>query len=120
MITEKLQQTEDRYLEIQAMLADAQAEYESAAYYNYGAAQSWDSGLLKGKGSRAMSAKVKLVSARMATKVALDAIQILGGYGYIKEFPVERYMRDAKLMEIGAGTNEMMRVLIARDMLGEL
>jgi isovaleryl-CoA dehydrogenase len=54
----------------------------------------------------------------MATKVALDAIQILGGYGYIKEFPVERYMRDAKLMEIGAGTNEMLRVIAARELLG--
>lgn len=105
---------------LQAMLADGQAEYESAAAYTYGAAQMWDEGKLGGSDSRSIGAKVKLVAARMATKVALDAIQILGGYGYIKEFPVERYMRDAKLMEIGAGTNEMLRVLIARDLLGEL
>ncbi|MBI3555210.1 MAG: acyl-CoA dehydrogenase family protein [Deltaproteobacteria bacterium] len=105
---------------IQAMLADGQAEYEAARFYTYGSAQMWDEGKLTGSSSRALSAKVKLVAARMATKVALDAIQILGGYGYIKEFPVERYMRDAKLMEIGAGSNEMMRVIAARDMLGDL
>jgi isovaleryl-CoA dehydrogenase len=89
----------------------------AARYYTYGAAKMWDEGKLAGASSRAISAKVKLVAARMATKVALDAIQILGGYGYIKEFPVERYMRDAKLMEIGAGTNEMLRVIAAREML---
>jgi alkylation response protein AidB-like acyl-CoA dehydrogenase len=44
----------------------------------------------------------------------------LGGYGYTKEYPVERYMRDAKLMEIGAGTNEIMRLIIARELLKEL
>ena len=59
-------------------------------------------------------------TAQMATKVALDAIQILGGYGYTREFPVERAMRDAKLIEIGAGTNEVMRLIIARQMLGEV
>jgi isovaleryl-CoA dehydrogenase len=105
---------------IQAMLADGQAEYEAAAHYTYNAAKAWDEGMLDPVNSRALGAKVKLVAARMATKVALDAIQILGGYGYTREFPVERYMRDAKLMEIGAGTNEILRVLIARDMLGEL
>lgn len=105
---------------IQQMLADGQAEYEAASAYTYNAAKMWDEGLLSGGSSRAMSAKVKLVAGRMATKVALDAIQILGGYGYIKEFPVERYMRDAKLIEIGAGTNEMLRVIAARDMLGAL
>lgn len=105
---------------IQQMLADGQAEYEASANYVYNAAQAWDRGELAPVNSRALGAKVKLVSARMATKVALDAVQILGGYGYTREFPVERYMRDAKLMEIGAGTNEILRVIIARDMLGDL
>ncbi|MEW6057141.1 MAG: acyl-CoA dehydrogenase family protein [Bdellovibrionota bacterium] len=106
---------------IQAMLADAQAAYEAAAHYTYNIAKAWDEGLLdSNEASRASSAKVKLFAAPMATKVALDAIQILGGYGYIKEFPVERYMRDAKLVEIGAGTNEMLRVITARSMLGDL
>ena len=53
----------------------------------------------------------------MATQAGLDAIQLLGGYGYMKEYPVERYMRDAKLMEIGAGTNEVMRGIIAKELL---
>ncbi len=105
---------------LQFMLADGYAEYEASATHTYSAAMMWDKGLLDPKTSRAVGAKVKLVAARMATKVALDAIQILGGYGYIKEFPVERYMRDAKLMEIGAGTNEVMRIITAREVLGEL
>ncbi len=104
---------------IQKMLADGAAAYDAARYYCYGAAKEWDLGLLGGAGSRSVSAKVKLVAAQMATQIALDAIQILGGYGYTKEFPVERYMRDAKLMEIGAGTNEILRVITARDLLQE-
>lgn len=105
---------------LQAMLAEAQADYEASAAYTYNSAHAWDLGLLGQGSSRAVSAKVKLFTAQVATKIALDAIQILGGYGYIKEFPVERYMRDAKLMEIGAGTNEMLRVITARDLLGDL
>jgi alkylation response protein AidB-like acyl-CoA dehydrogenase len=66
-----------------------------------------------------MAASCKLFAAEMATKVGLNAIQILGGYGYTKEYPVERYMRDAKLMEIGAGTSEVMRMIVARDILKE-
>jgi len=58
----------------------------------------------------------KLFSSEMATRAALEAIQIHGGYGYIKEFPVERYLRDAKLMEIGEGTSEVQRVILARGM----
>lgn len=108
------------FQQIQERLAEAQANYEACAAYTYQAAKEWDEGLLDPTRSRSLGAKVKLVTAQMATKVALDAIQILGGYGYIKEFPVERYMRDAKLMEIGAGTNEMLRVITAREMLGEM
>jgi len=84
----------------------------------YQAAKMWDLGEMKGKEASMMAAKAKLQSAQMATQVALDAIQILGGYGYTREFPVERFMRDAKLMEIGAGTNEILRIIIARQMLG--
>lgn len=58
----------------------------------------------------------KLFGSEMATKAALDAIQIHGGYGYIKEFPVERYLRDAKLLEIGEGTSEIIRLVIARGL----
>jgi len=73
---------------------------------------------MDGKEASMMAAKAKLQAAQMATQVGLDAIQILGGYGYTREFPVERQMRDAKLVEIGAGTNEVLRVIIARQMLG--
>ena len=58
----------------------------------------------------------KLFGSEMATKAALEAIQIHGGYGYINEFPVERYMRDAKLLEIGEGTSEVIRLVIARSL----
>jgi alkylation response protein AidB-like acyl-CoA dehydrogenase len=53
----------------------------------------------------------------MATRIALDAIQIMGGYGYMKEYDVERYMRDAKLVEIGGGTSEIQKLIIARELL---
>ena len=105
---------------IQERLAEATANYEASRALVYNCAKMWDEGLLIGKEASVLSAKAKLHSAQMATKVALDAIQILGGYGYTREFPVERMMRDAKLMEIGAGTNEVMRLIIARQMLGEI
>ena len=55
----------------------------------------------------------------MTTKIALDAIQLHGGYGYSREFPLERFMRDNKLNEIGAGTNEVMIMIIAKDLMRE-
>jgi len=62
------------------------------------------------------AAIAKLFCSEMATKAALEAIQIHGGYGYIKEFPVERYLRDTKLLEIGEGTSEVQRIIIARGL----
>jgi alkylation response protein AidB-like acyl-CoA dehydrogenase len=55
-----------------------------------------------------------------AMKVATDAVQIFGGYGYTREFPVERYMRDAKIMQIYEGTNQIQRLIIAKELLGGL
>jgi alkylation response protein AidB-like acyl-CoA dehydrogenase len=81
----------------------------------YSAARAYD----KGQREMALGSMSKLFAARVATNAGLEAIQILGGYGYMKEYPVERYMRDAKLMEIGAGTNEVMRILIARSLFTE-
>jgi len=107
------------FQQIQERLTEAAAWYEACRTLTFTAAKMWDLNLLHGKDASMMAAKAKLQSAQMATQVALDAIQILGGYGYTREFPVERYMRDAKLMEIGAGTNEILRVVIARQMLGE-
>jgi isovaleryl-CoA dehydrogenase len=108
------------FQQIQERLTEASAWYEACRALTYNAARMWDLGLMTGKDASMMAAKAKLQSAQMATQVGLDAIQILGGYGYIREFPVERYMRDAKLMEIGAGTNEVLRLVIARHMLGEV
>jgi isovaleryl-CoA dehydrogenase len=59
-----------------------------------------------------------LLASESAVKVSLEAIQALGGAGYTKDWPVERYMRDAKLLDIGAGTNEIRRMLIGRELIG--
>ncbi|MCM2278218.1 MAG: acyl-CoA dehydrogenase family protein [Oligoflexia bacterium] len=107
------------FQQIQERLAEASAWYEACRALTYSAAKMWDEGLLAGREASMSAARAKLQSAQMATQVCLDAIQILGGYGYTREFPVERYMRDAKLMEIGAGTNEVLRIIIAKQMLGE-
>ncbi|MBS1958879.1 MAG: acyl-CoA dehydrogenase family protein [Bdellovibrionales bacterium] len=106
------------FQQMQERLAEATAWYEACRALTYQAAKTWDMGLMQGKEASMMAAKAKLQAAQMATQVGLDAIQILGGYGYTREFPVERQMRDAKLIEIGAGTNEILRLIIARQMLG--
>jgi len=64
------------------------------------------------------SAMALTVASERSTRVALDAIQILGGYGYMRDTPLERLARDAKLLEIGAGTSEIRRLLVARELLG--
>ncbi len=69
------------------------------------------------KDNRIESSAIKLLTSEHGVKSSLDAIQILGGYGYTREYPVERYLRDAKLMEIGAGTSEIMKYIIAKVML---
>jgi len=104
------------FQQVQKMLADATAEYLAARSLTYEAASYVDK---EGSGSKQallLGTSAKLFAARQATKICMDAIQILGGYGYTKEYPVERYMRDAKLIEIGAGTNEIMRVILAREL----
>ncbi len=107
------------FQQIQERLTEGAAWYEACRTLTYTAAKMWDLGLLAGRESAMMAAKAKLQSAQMATQVTLDMIQVMGGYGYMREFAVERYMRDAKLMEIGAGTNEVLRLIIARHMLGD-
>ncbi len=71
----------------------------------------------KGMDMTAMASAAKLFSTESATQVALDAIQIMGGYGYMKEYKVERFMRDAKLMEIGAGTSQIQMLIMARQLM---
>jgi len=71
----------------------------------------------KGLDISATASAAKLYSTESATSVALDAIQIMGGYGYMKEYKVERFMRDAKLMEIGAGTSQIQMMIMARQLM---
>jgi alkylation response protein AidB-like acyl-CoA dehydrogenase len=66
------------------------------------------------------AAMAKLFASEMANFVAKEAVQILGGYGYCKEYPVERYFRDAKITEIYEGTSEVQRIVIARNVLKEI
>jgi isovaleryl-CoA dehydrogenase len=67
--------------------------------------------------ARGLASAAKLLGGDVAMRVTTEAVQVLGGYGYIDEFPVERYMRDAKLMQIGGGTAEIQRSIIARELL---
>jgi len=71
----------------------------------------------QGKTIRHEASMAKLFASEMAVKSALDAVQIHGGYGYIKDFPVERYFRDSKLGEIGGGTSEIQKLIIARQLM---
>ncbi|MCX5858936.1 MAG: acyl-CoA dehydrogenase family protein [Proteobacteria bacterium] len=98
---------------IQQMIADMSTSISAAHLLVYYAAQEAD----KGRRVNREAAEAKLFASEAATRAALDTIQILGGYGYTREFPVERWMRDAKLMEIGAGTSQIMRYIIAKEIL---
>jgi isovaleryl-CoA dehydrogenase len=98
---------------IQKMIAEMASETEMMRSFLYDSCKLWD----EGKVSNTRASMVKLQLPKMATKIALDAIQLLGGYGYSREFPVERLMRDNKLNEIGAGTNEVMIMIIAKNLL---
>jgi alkylation response protein AidB-like acyl-CoA dehydrogenase len=73
----------------------------------------------QGQPHSAEGAKAKLFASEMARRQTGEAIQVLGGYGYSKEFPVERYYRDAKVTEIYEGTSEVQRIVIARSLLGQ-
>jgi isovaleryl-CoA dehydrogenase len=100
---------------IQAKLADNYAQLNASRAYLYTVARALDSGFE----SRKDAAAVILYTAERATQAALDAIQILGGNGYINEYPAGRLLRDAKLYEIGAGTSEIRRMLIGRELFRE-
>ncbi len=100
---------------IQAKLADMYTEMNAARAYVYAVAKACD----KGKTTRKDAAGAILFAAEKATKAALDAIQILGGNGYINDNATGRLLRDAKLYEIGAGTSEIRRMLIGREMFAE-
>ena len=103
---------------IQAKLADMETECEAARGILYRFGQMCDDGV-DGPELTKVSAMAKLKCGDVAMAVTTDAVQILGGYGYIKEYPVERYMRDAKITQIYEGTQEIQRLVIAREMLRE-
>jgi isovaleryl-CoA dehydrogenase len=100
---------------VQGKLADMYVLMNAARSYVYSVARACD----RGETTREDAAGAILFAAEGATKVALDAIQLLGGNGYINEFPTGRLLRDAKLYEIGAGTSEIRRLLIGREIFGK-
>jgi alkylation response protein AidB-like acyl-CoA dehydrogenase len=107
-----------RHQLIQAKLADMETACEAARGLLYRFGQMVDDGV-DGPELTKASAMAKLACTDAAMWVTTEAVQILGGYGYIKEYPVERMMRDAKITQIYEGTNEIQRLVIAREMLKE-
>jgi len=103
---------------VAAMLADMETKCEAARglLYKFGAAV--DEGI-EGSELTKLSAMTKLYCTDVAMEVTTDAVQVLGGYGYISEYPLERMMRDAKITQIYEGTNQIQRLVIAREMLKE-
>jgi alkylation response protein AidB-like acyl-CoA dehydrogenase len=101
---------------IQWMLADMATETEAARLLTWRAARLKD----LGRPFLINASQAKLYAAEVAMRAATKAVQIHGGYGYIKDYPVERYFRDAKLCEIGEGTSEIQRIIIAKQLLGKI
>ena len=99
---------------MQGKVADMYVALQSARAYTYAVARAADAG----QTTRFDAAGVILMSSENAFRTAGEAVQALGGAGYTKDWPVERYLRDAKLLDIGAGTNEIRRMLIGRELIG--
>jgi isovaleryl-CoA dehydrogenase len=102
---------------MQGKLADMYVALQSSRAFTYRVAEMLDQG--RGRAARKDAAACILYASECAVKVALEAIQTLGGNGYINEYPAGRLLRDAKLYDIGAGTNEIRRMLIGRELFGE-
>ena len=101
---------------IQQMLADMASQVEAARQLVYASATSLDRKL---PGAGKMAAMAKLYATDTAMKVTTDAVQIFGGYGYMKDYPIEKYMRDAKITQIYEGTNQVQRLVVARNLVKE-
>ncbi|MGO8687876.1 MAG: acyl-CoA dehydrogenase family protein [Candidatus Dormibacteria bacterium] len=99
---------------IQFMLADMEAQIQAARAITYQVAQMLDDG---SAGVTEMAAIAKLIASDTAMRVTTDAVQVLGGYGYVHDHPVERMMRDAKITQIYEGTNQIQRMVMARQLL---
>jgi butyryl-CoA dehydrogenase len=102
---------------IQFMLADMATQVEAARQLVYTAAQALDAGLSNVSKYAAMA---KVFASDAAMKVTTDAVQLFGGYGYCKDYPIEKYMRDAKITQIYEGTNQVQRVVIGRALTREV
>ena len=100
---------------MQGKMADMYTSLSASRAFLYAVASACD----RGEDSRKDAAAVILYTAEQATQMALQAIQTLGGNGYINEYPTGRLLRDAKLYEIGAGTSEVRRMLIGRELFNE-
>jgi alkylation response protein AidB-like acyl-CoA dehydrogenase len=98
---------------IQSMIADMSSEIEAARLLVYRAAYLHD----KAQPYGVEASMAKLYASEVATRATNKSLQIHGGYGYLRDYPVERYLRDAKLCEIGEGTSEIQRMIIARELL---
>lgn len=101
---------------VQHMLADMGTQIEAARALTYSVARLVDSGA---KSVSKESAMAKLFASDVAMKVAVDAVQIMGGYGYMRDYPAEKFMRDAKITQIYEGTNQIQRNVIAANMIKE-
>ena len=101
---------------IQFMLADMATQVEAARHLVYAAARAVDAGV---KDVSKISAMSKVFATDTAMKVSTDAVQLFGGYGYSREYPIEKYMRDAKITQIYEGTNQIQRMVIARSLIRE-
>jgi alkylation response protein AidB-like acyl-CoA dehydrogenase len=99
------------------MLADMAMSVQASRLLVHHAAALMDRGA---EATAVEASMAKCFAGDTAMKVATDAVQIFGGYGYTREFPVERYMRDAKITQIYEGTNQIQRLVIARELLGQL
>ncbi len=102
---------------VQHMLATMATEVEAARALTYASARYADSGA---KDIAKYASMAKLFASDVAMKVTTDAVQILGGYGFMKEYPVEKMMRDAKITQIYEGTNEIQRGIIALNLIKEI
>jgi isovaleryl-CoA dehydrogenase len=102
---------------MQGKVADMYTKLQASRAFSYRVAQALDAG--RGRAARKDAAACLLFASENAVQVALEAIQALGGNGYINEFPAGRLLRDAKLYDIGAGTNEIRRMLIGRELFEE-
>ena len=100
---------------VQGKLADMYSTMNACKAYVYAVARACD----RGRSTRKDAAGAILYAGEKATQVALDAIQLLGANGYINDYPTGRLLRDAKLYEIGAGTSEIRRMLIGRELFDE-